>query len=110
MGFTYVILLSIALTGAIVYGIYYFTRSPKQPRSQMESIVDSEVRTDEDFFENIEEGFQGKVYTKKKMTQSDELGKAYPECFGSTHSFNSCKRDCNVSNECSSTVKMLEGF
>jgi hypothetical protein len=94
MDFIYVILVSIAVTGVIVYGIYYFTRSPRQHRTQMESYVESEV----------------KVYSERETTQSVEPAKVYPDCFGSTDRYKSCKRDCSVSNECASTVKMLEGF
>jgi hypothetical protein len=110
MDFIYVILVSIAVTGVIVYGIYYFTRSPRQHRTQMESYVESEVQNDEEFLEDVEEGFQGKVYSERETTQSVEPAKVYPDCFGSTDRYKSCKRDCSVSNECASTVKMLEGF
>jgi hypothetical protein len=76
----------------------------------MKSLVDSEVQNDEDFLEDVEEGFQGKVDTEKKISQSREPEKVYPDCFGAIDRYKSCKRDCNVSDECASTVKILEGF
>ncbi len=110
MEFIYVILVSIAVTGGIVYGIYYFTRSPRQPRSRMESYVESEVQYDENIVEDVKEGFQEKVYTEREPTKSKKPAKVYPDCFGSIDRYTSCKRDCNVSKECASTVKILEGF
>jgi hypothetical protein len=76
----------------------------------MESYVEREVQDEENILEDVDEGFQGKVYAEREPIKSKKPAKVYPNCFGSIDRFKSCKRDCNVSKECASTVKMLEGF
>jgi hypothetical protein len=114
MDFIYIVLLSAAITGGIVYLIHSFSRPKKRP-SKRSIIDDLDFEIDEDFLEDVDEGFEGRVYGKVQETPTMEvkqkpMGKIsdYPPCFGTLDVYNKCKKDCNVLNECASTIKMLK--
>ncbi|RMF91661.1 MAG: hypothetical protein D6733_00585 [Methanobacteriota archaeon] len=114
MEFIYVLVISAAITGGIVYGVGRFSRGRRRPSKK--SLLDGlDLEIDEDFLEDVDSGFEGRVYRKAAETEAREskpAGKVseYPPCFGTADAYSTCKRDCSVLDECASTIKILEGL
>ncbi len=114
MQIVYLFLISIALTGGIVYTLYRLTNNSFRPKKNLKlDLTDLEV--DENFIADIEGDFVGEVYKSVAATvlpdkQIERDGKRYPKCFGTVEAYNSCNKGCNVVSECTSTVNILKGF
>jgi hypothetical protein len=110
----YIVLTSAAVTGGIVIGIYYLTRSsknqsPQQPQPER-GIEDLYLGLDEELLEELEEGIVSEEEKREKVLENTNSPKKYPDCFGSKKKFKTCEKDCGVSKECNSTIEVLEGF
>jgi hypothetical protein len=108
MQLSIILLISAALTGGIVYGIYHLTRSRSLERPLLKAVEDLDFPVEE----------KQQVLTERKSVVKDAQSssgvggkiKNYPDCFGTKEKYSSCKRDCAVSGECASTINVLEGF
>ncbi len=107
MDILYLVLVSVVLTGAITYTIYYVTKDKKSAKKT--GLTEIETYIDENFMEDIEGEFEGRIYKKAESAEIQEryTGR-YPSCFGSVDIYKVCKRECGVFKECDSTVKVLE--
>jgi hypothetical protein len=120
---TYIFLVSILITGVVVYIVYYYTQNQKTSPPLKTAAKDPGFELEEDFLDDIGGEFKSEVYKKTHKselipeselktitTPSKKVIKKYPECFGTVKKYSSCRRDCDVLDECTSTINILEGL
>jgi hypothetical protein len=96
----YILLASAAVTGGIVYGIYYLTASKKVKSKDKASLKDIDPMVTEGFLDEIEEEFEARVNAEAPLEKTSKSIEEYPDCFGTSEKSASCAHDCSVARGC----------